>query len=630
MQKTDEKRTGHEREGLGVPKESEKLYKSLFEFNQDILEHSPAGIIKLDKEMRIKYENPEMKRIIGVPPGEESKAMGLDIRKIPPIREAGVVPTLNDLSTGKEISWEGLFTSIYGKRTYLSVKGVPILEDGKFAGAVLLMNDITERKQAEETLKNYQLMVESAHHAIFYKDLKGRYVIANAKALEAFGLSREEVIGKNDYELMPNQEEAKKNIEDDQFVFKTGKPTEITKHMTSGDGKGFWFQAIKVPQFDDKGNIIGLVGIASDVTEHKEIEEKLIRLSNAVRMSTESIVVSDLKGKIIEINDATLKMYGTDEKEDLIGKSSFELIALEDRKKAFAAMKEVMKKGYIKDREYHVVTKDGSRIPVEMSVSIMKDVDGEPIGFVGITRDITERKRAEEEMKGRLMKFKLKEGKLYLVKEPTPTLALEALQDLLNIGYKGIIISRTPEEEFLGSIEGELRFLWLAEKGKGSAIKPDLKGLEKRIDVLPRKTVVLLDRLDYLIFKSGFKKALSFVQHLKEITYLNGPIVILSIDPSTLDSKEIALLEKEGNKVEPIHAKVLSDELFDILKFIYRQNTIAIKPSYVRIGKELKISRPTVRKRITILCFKGFVTEEIRGRNKAVGLTEKGRRLFWD
>ena len=67
-----------------------------------------------------------------------------------------------------------------------------------------------ERKQAETILKGYKFIVESAHDAIFFKDLESSYVIANAKTLEIFGLPREEVIGKNDYELMPNQEEAEK------------------------------------------------------------------------------------------------------------------------------------------------------------------------------------------------------------------------------------------------------------------------------------------------------------------------------------------------------------------------------------------------------------------------------------
>ena len=133
--------------------------------------------------------------------------------------------------------------------------------------------------------------------------------------------------------------------------------------------------------------------------EYKQAEAELVRLSNAVRMSTDSIVISDLEGKITDVNEATLKMYGTDNKADLIGISSFELIAPQEREKALAGTKEVMERGYVKDREYHVVTKNGSKLPVEMSISIMKGADGEPIGFVGIIRDITERKQAEEREK---------------------------------------------------------------------------------------------------------------------------------------------------------------------------------------------------------------------------------------
>lgn len=122
--------------------------------------------MRLDKEMKIEYENPTMKKIIGVPLGEESKAMGMDIRVLPSVKEAGIVPVLNELLDGKEITWEGTFTSIYGKRTYLSAKGVPIYENGDFAGAVILMSDITEQKRIEEKIRSYALALEEARDSL--------------------------------------------------------------------------------------------------------------------------------------------------------------------------------------------------------------------------------------------------------------------------------------------------------------------------------------------------------------------------------------------------------------------------------------------------------------------------------
>jgi|GEM_PF-946905 len=139
-------------------KKSEKLYKSLFEFNKGVLENSPAGIIRLDKDLKIVYENPEMERIMGVPPGEKSKTMGMDVREIPALKEAGISDIFNDLLKGKEILGEVSFTSMCGKKTYLSFSGVPILEENEFKGAVLLVNDITDRKELEQQLLQAQKM----------------------------------------------------------------------------------------------------------------------------------------------------------------------------------------------------------------------------------------------------------------------------------------------------------------------------------------------------------------------------------------------------------------------------------------------------------------------------------------
>ena len=138
-----------------------------------------------------------------------------------------------------------------------------------------IVENVVRRWKAERELRQYQSMVESAHDVIFFKDLNSRYVIVNDKTAECFGLTREEVIGKDDFELMPDTEEAARNIEDDRAVFAAGKPKEITKRMTALDGAPYWFQAIKVPYFDADGKITGLVGIARDITDQKHAEDQI-------------------------------------------------------------------------------------------------------------------------------------------------------------------------------------------------------------------------------------------------------------------------------------------------------------------------------------------------------------------
>jgi len=268
---------------------------------------------------------------------------------------------------------------------------------------VRIVRDITDHKKAEETLRASENYLEEILNSIFLGvvvvDEKTHEIVdANPNALETIGASREHVIGKVCHRFICPAEKGKCPISDlGQTVDKServllranGERIPILKTVTTMMWRGHKY----------------LIESLIDITERKRAEEELIRLSSAVKMSTDSIVISDLDGKIIDVNEATLKMYGTDDKRDLIGKNSFDLIAPEDREKALAGMKKVLEKGYVKSREYHIIIKDGSRIPVEMSTAIMKDADGKPTGFVAVSRDISERKRAEQAIRESQEKF---------------------------------------------------------------------------------------------------------------------------------------------------------------------------------------------------------------------------------
>jgi PAS domain S-box-containing protein len=124
----------------------------------------------------------------------------------------------------------------------------------------------------------------------------------------------------------------------------------------------------------------------------RESEEKLRHLFESV---TDGIFAMDLNGAYTEFNQRILEMHGLSSKEEILGKSSFELIAPRDAERAMGGMQEALEQGAVVRQEFTALKADGSEFPVEVSGAVLKDASGNPVGIIGITRDITERKRAE-------------------------------------------------------------------------------------------------------------------------------------------------------------------------------------------------------------------------------------------
>jgi PAS domain S-box-containing protein len=255
--------------------------------------------------------------------------------------------------------------------------------------------DITERKKMEEGLKQYQLMVESAQDPMLFKDLKSRYIVANKTALQALGLPREQVIGKNDSEVLRNKDEARMAIEDNNVVFRTGKPRETVSQFTLADGRSHWFHIVKVPYFDDKGKVVGLVSIGRDVTKLKKTEDELreekLRYQTLFESAPVGIGVSTPEGKVLECNDAMLKMLGYSETE-------VKQINLRDTYKDPQRRKELLKQlqrdGFIRDFEVQLKQKDGTAYYASLTIAPFT-FNGQNV-LLAVQENITERKQAQE------------------------------------------------------------------------------------------------------------------------------------------------------------------------------------------------------------------------------------------
>ena len=156
-------------------KNTEEEIRSLKEFNQEIVEKLPLGVLRMDKKGEIVYENPKMSEIMGVEKGEKSRAIGSKITQMPNVIGSGVDQQIESLLDGNPFAYQVFpFVSLYGKKTILSVNGVPLFDpQGNPDGAILLIEDVTESKRIEQKIiqSNKELLALNAISSITSQSL---------------------------------------------------------------------------------------------------------------------------------------------------------------------------------------------------------------------------------------------------------------------------------------------------------------------------------------------------------------------------------------------------------------------------------------------------------------------------
>ena len=143
-------------------RKSEKRFKLLYELNEEILDNSPAGIIKYDKNHKVEFANLEIKNIFNLSDIEFTELIKSDIEKVHKFKEIGLQHHFKILSEGKRVVYESNFILANEEKRFVEIKGSSLSEDENFAGAVILINDITESVLAEQKLQQSYAMLRKA------------------------------------------------------------------------------------------------------------------------------------------------------------------------------------------------------------------------------------------------------------------------------------------------------------------------------------------------------------------------------------------------------------------------------------------------------------------------------------
>ncbi|HEU65553.1 MAG TPA: PAS domain S-box protein, partial [Chloroflexi bacterium] len=281
-----------------------------------------------------------------------------------------------------------------------------MLEDdaGSALGFVTSSRDITERKQAEEALRQseekYRALFDSSVIGTFVLDAETmKIAIANQAAAEVFGFSSaEETTGLNPLDLVPPEDKRRilKIIEEDLFERDVRQILEF--RMMTKDGREIWISATGA-RITHGGRLAGLISF-TDITERKQAEEALRQSEERYRTILEemedSYFETDLSGRLTFVNSATCRSLRYS-REELIGMDYRVYTHEDDIESVFRIFNEVYHTGVPnKGFPWKVTHKDGDEGFTETSVSLLRNSKGEVIGFRGVGRDITERKKMEE------------------------------------------------------------------------------------------------------------------------------------------------------------------------------------------------------------------------------------------
>lgn len=387
---------------MGIFRDTTERKKAREELRRlsDAVKMSNDSIVITDVEGKIIEANEATRKMHGM----ENRAdlVGREALEViaPEDREMAAEQVIKALAAGGLISAEYHCIAKDG-RNFLVEASISVMKDGNGEpmGYVAVSRDITERKKAGEALRESEaklkLYLDNSPDGIYISDVGGNFLYGNREAERITGYPRGELLGKSflKLSLLPPEhlQKAAQLLE----LNMAGRPTGPDEfELVRKDGSRVSVEISTYPI--GEGAKLEVIGIARDITERKRMEEELRLLSDAVRMTSESIAITDLNGIIVDINEAGLKMYGLDDKADLVGKNPFDIIVPEDQAKALENVARIVETGSLQNIEYHIMTKDRRKSLIETSVSLIRGRKGEPKGIVAVARDITERRRMEE------------------------------------------------------------------------------------------------------------------------------------------------------------------------------------------------------------------------------------------
>lgn len=479
--------------------------------------------------------------------------------------------------------------------------------------------------QSTDSHEICEIIYNNVSDLILFLDTLGRIAHINKAGVDFSGFTEEEILGK--FFLTIPGVFSKDYVKDYLRVFKKtlqGQPTkDFIGKLNEKTGKTHIMHFSTFPVTINK-KIRYIMVLGQDVTEEQRISDSLNHTTTVIDKTSDFIVSIDNNYTILTWNKIAEQVTGYTRKE-VFGKKLTDLQIFDN----ITYFKSWCEKNTQNDQNQYfeslIKTKDKTRKILQLSCSSIKKEGNQPTSIVIVGNEITPKNEKQ---------LQLRRGTSYLTLNKTNQDIYELFRTLIHKDAKGLVITRGNIEKYIPLLRQlNIRILTLGDSDDKKFESINTLGeLEKTITAFTssnKQTILLLDRLDYLIIQHSYQKVLQSLYQINSQISQKNALLLLRLNPEILTSSQIAILQEEFNPFpnQQIHSIELSDKLFTILNYINIQNQQLIYVSFSKIQKAIGISKATTTKRVHILEGYGLIEIHKQGKMKTVHITEKGKSI---
>ncbi len=434
---------------------SGRSYRQIAERYQEYFDNIEDGCFEITLQGQFLFGNKKAYDFVGYTP-DEYKTISYEKRHPTKDEAARVFHAFQEVyKTGRPLKAFEYQLSLKSGEVRTAEVTVSLIRDadGRPVGFRGIGRDVTERKKMEEERERYREFFENVEDACFESDLSGNIVFGNKVLQKLTGYSLAELSRLSPRDLHPKDAEMLRRVY--AKTYQTGIPSGIFDYeLLRKDGVVRNVQVSVSLIRDHEGRPVGFRGISRDVTDRIKAEEEQARYRDFLENIEDGCFEVDLSGNFTFANEAAARRFGY-EKRDIIGMNNRRYMSQTESKRVYKIFHDVYQTGEpAKVFDLEISAEGREARYLELSVSLIRNAQGCPVGFRGISRDITERRRLTEQLN--------QAQKL----EAVGTLAGGLAHDFNNLlmgiqGYVSLVLLETepsqPNYEKLKAIESQVK-----------------------------------------------------------------------------------------------------------------------------------------------------------------------------